>query len=364
MKLSVTQENLNKALSATSRVASSKTPLPVLNNILLRTDNNRLVVAATNLEVAIVQNIGAKVTTNGAVTVPARLTSEFISNLPKANVELETDGARLHIKSGNFSSTINGVEAEEFPEIPTINDPVSVTLPTDVFKRAVAQTVISASGDNTRPILTGIYIHSFEGKLYFVGTDGYRLSERELGETSADINAVVPATTMSEVLRVIPEGLDSIEMQFDDSQVHFKLGDIEVTSRLIDGAFPDYRKLIPETTEITVDIEKSELNRIVKIASLFARESGGSITLRADEAGKKLVINSVASQLGENTSEADAGINGEGQVTLNSRYVLEALGTIDADSIIFGFSGRLAATVFRSSAKDRNYQHIVMPLKS
>jgi DNA polymerase-3 subunit beta len=364
MKLSVTQENLNKALAAVSRVASSKTPLPVLNNILLRTDNNRLIVAATNLEVAIVQHIGAKVETGGAVTVPARLMSEFISNLPKANVELHAEGPRLHIKSGNFSSTINGVEAEEFPEIPTISEPVSVTVDTDVFKRAVSQTVISASSDNTRPILTGIYIHSFEGNLFFVGTDGYRLSERRLAKSDIPLNAVVPATTMSEVMRVIPDGLDSIEMEFDDSQVHFKLGDIEVTSRLIDGAFPDYRKLIPDKTEITVDIEKGELSRVVKVASLFARDSGGSITLKADENTKKLVIHSVASQLGENTSEADAKITGDGHVTLNSRYVLEALGTIDANEIIFGFSGRLAATVFRSSAKDRDYQHIVMPLKS
>lgn len=364
MKLSVTQENLNKALSAVSRVASSKTPLPVLNNILLRTDNNRLIVAATNLEIAIVQHIGAKVTTNGAVTVPARLMTEFISNLPKANVELSSEHARLSIVSGNFSSTINGVEAEEFPEIPTITDPTTVSVPTDVFKRAVSQTVIAASSDSTRPILTGIYIHSFEGNLYFVGTDGYRLSERKIGPTDKTINAVVPATTMSEALRVIPDGLDTVDIQFDESQAYFKLGDVEVTSRLIDGAFPDYRKLIPEQTEITVDIEKSELNRIVKVASLFARESGGSITLKADEAAKKLVINSVASQLGENTSEGDAKVTGDGHVTLNSRYVLEALGTIDADSILFGFSGRLSAVVLRSTAKDRNYQHIVMPLKS
>src|SRR5206468_2593355 len=139
-------------------------------------------------------------------------------------------------------------------EIPTINDPVTVSVATDVFKRAVSQTVIAASSDSTRPILTGIYIHSFEGQLYFVGTDGYRLGERRLGPTDSDVNSVVPATTMSEVLRVIPEGLDQIEMEFDESQVHFKLGDIEVTSRLIDGAYPDYRKLIPEKTDITVDI--------------------------------------------------------------------------------------------------------------
>lgn len=364
MKLSVTQENLNKALGAVSRVASGKTPLPVTNNILLRTDNNRLIVAATNLEVAIVQRIGAKVETGGAVTVPARLTTEFISNLPKANVELQSDHARLSIRSGNFSSTINGVEAEEFPEIPEITDAVRVSVPAEAFKRAVTQTVIAASADSTRPILTGIYVHSHEGNLYFVGTDGYRLGERRVCLTDETINSVVPATTMSEVMRVIPDGLENVTMEFDDSQIHFGLGDIEVTSRLIDGAFPDYRKLIPEKTDVSVDIEKSELSRVVKVSSLFARESGGSVTLRADEAGKKLVINSVASQLGENTSEAEASVTGDGQVTLNSRYILDALGTIDADSILFGFSGRLSACVFRSAGKDGDYQHIVMPLKS
>lgn len=364
MKLSVTQENLNRALGAVSRVASSKTPLPVLNNILLRTDNNRLVVAATNLEIAIVQRIGARVETGGAITVPARLMTEFISNLPKATVELSGDGAHLRVGSGNFSSVINGVEAEEFPEIPTISDPVTVRVPVETFKRAAGQTVIAASSDNTRPILTGIYVHTYEGGLYFVGTDGYRLGERRVVDCGESIDVVVPATTMSEVLRVIPDGVDTIEMQFDDSQVHFNIGDIEVTSRLIDGNFPDYRKLIPEKTEISVDIDKGEFVRIVKVASLFARDSGGSITLKADEAGKKLVINSIASQLGENTSEADARVDGDGQVTLNSRYVLEALGTVDADSISFGFSGKLAACVFRAAGKKSDNQHIVMPLKS
>ncbi|EDK72798.1 DNA-directed DNA polymerase [candidate division TM7 genomosp. GTL1] len=202
MKLTVTQENLTKALNGVGRVASGKTPLPILNNILLRTDNNRLVVAATNLEIAITEHIGAKVAKNGAITVPARLMAEFISNLPKGNVELSVEGAHLHIAAGAYSSTINGMEAEEFPELPTINESEAIKyeIPTDVMKRAVAQTVVTTSSDMTRPFLTGVYCHSFEGDLYFAATDGYRLSERKIGAMKEDLKAIVPASTLQDVL--------------------------------------------------------------------------------------------------------------------------------------------------------------------
>jgi DNA polymerase-3 subunit beta len=366
MKLTVTQENLTKALNAVGRVASGKTPLPILNNILLRTDSNRLVVAATNLEIAITEHIGAKVTQNGAITVPARLMSEFIGNLPKGNVELSVEGAHLHIVAGAYSSTINGMEAEEFPELPTINEAEAITyeIATEVMKRAVAQTVVTASNDMTRPFLTGVYCHSFEGNLYFAATDGYRLSERKIGAMEKELKAIVPASTLQDVLRVLPEDMAAVELLFDDTQVRFRMGDVEVTSRLIDGQFVDYRQLIPKGTDITATLKKDEFTRITKIASLFARESGGSITLKTDKEKGTLAIHSIASQLGENTSEAEATVNADGQVTLNSRYLLEALSAIDGASISFQFSGKLSPCRLTAIEDETVYQHIIMPLKS
>jgi DNA polymerase-3 subunit beta len=363
MKVTVTQENLNKALGVVSRVASGKTSLPVLNNILLRTESNRLLLAATNLEVAITEYIGAKVTSEGAITIPARLLSEFISNLPKGNVELKVDGSKLHISSEKYVSTINGMPADEFPALPEIESANTLTLAADLLKTAISQTILTASHDDTRPVLTGVLCHVHEGNLYFAATDGYRLAERRLVASQDDIRALIPASTLADVARVIPEDCDEVVMLIDDSQVRFRMNDIEVTSRLIEGNFPDYRQLIPKETEIHAELSRTEFTRVTKIASLFARESGGSVTV-ATEADKQLLsIHSIASQLGENTSEANAVIDKEGSVTLNSRYLIEALGCFDKDRISFGFSGKLAPCVL-SDVDGGDYQHIVMPLRS
>ncbi len=364
MKVTVTQENLNRALSAVSRVASSRTSLPILSNILLKTENNRLLIAATNLEIASIYYIGAKVVNEGSLTIPARLASEFVNNLPKGNVDLKISGTKLEIESGNYKSTINGTAADEFPALPTIEATSTITLPTHTLKQAITQTIVTASHDDTRPVLTAVYCHTSDKRFFMAATDGYRLAERAVSSAPAsDINALIPASTLQEVTRVVPEDCEEVELLFDDSQVLFKMGDIQITSRLIEGNFPDYRQLIPKTTEITATLNTNELTRITKIASLFARESGGSVTLHADNTKNVISIHSVASQLGENTSQTEAAVNGEGSITLNSRYLIEALSCVDTEEISFGFSGKLAPCIIRPVGED-DYQHIVMPLKS
>lgn len=366
MELSVTQENLARALSAVGRVASSKTGLPILSNILLRTEGNRLLVAATNLEIAATYYIGAKVTKQGSITLPARLVGEFVSSLPKGTVDLLTKGAHMTITSGSYTSVINGVEADEFPELPAIDEKESVnySIAAQDFKQAVSQTIITSSSDSTRPVLTGVYWHSIEGSLYLAATDGYRLAERKLLDTKSEIAAIVPTASLQEVLRTLNDTIDEIEVLFDNTQVRFRVGEAEITSRLIDGNYPDYRQLIPKESETVVSLPAGEFARIVKIAGLFARESGGSITLTADAEKQELSIHSVASELGENTSNTPAKISAAGQVTLNSRYVSEALGVLDGSTIEFRFSGKLSPCVLSVVEKEPNYTHIIMPLKS
>lgn len=366
MELSITQENFARALSAVGRVASSKTQLPILSNILLRTDGNRLLVAATNLEIATTQYIGAKIVKPGSITVPARLISEFVSSLPKSTIELKVAGENIHITSGKYKSIINGVVADEFPELPTINEnnSVSYSINTEEFKQAVSQTIITASSDSTRPVLAGVYWHSHDGWIYLAATDGYRLSERRLVETKSEVAAIIPTQTLQEVLRTIVDDSETIDVLFDESQVRFRINDAEVISRLIDGNFPDYRQLIPAQSDITATMNKSEFTRVTKIAGLFARESGGSVTVTIDSDKKSVSLHSIASELGENTSELEAEITGDGQVTLNSRYLTEALGVIDAETISFSFSGKLSPIILQSTTKDTNYYHVIMPLKS
>lgn len=369
MKLTVTQENLNKALSVVSRIASSKTPLPILNNILIKTENNRLLLAATNLEIAITVYIGTKIDSGGSLTIPARLLNEFVSNLPKNNIEIENKGLHIKIKSGSYQAVINGLATDEFPDLPIISEKTStnIKIPTDVLKQAILQTSVAASHDNTRPMLTGVYLHTIDKEVFLAATDGYRLAERRIDEIKpkTPINAIIPVSSLQEVVRIIPEDQKQIEVLIDENQVRFRAGDIELTSKLIDANFVDYRQLIPSSNSTNVTIDKAEFTNIVKVASLFARESAGGITIKTNSKEGTISIHSVASQLGENTSSAKAQVDGDGSITLNSRYILEALNCFDCETVEFSFSSKLSPCVLKGvDEKKSNYQHIIMPLKS
>ena len=366
MKLSVTQENFAKALSNIGRVASGRVELPILNNILLRTDGGRLLIAATNLEIASTQYIGAKIQSPGSITIPARLISEFISTLPSGTIDLETKDDHLHITSGKFKSVINGVIADEFPELPTINEDTAVRyeIATDDLKKAVSQTILAASSDMARAVLTGVYWHTFEDELYLAATDGYRLAERKLMKADGEVSAIIPTSALQEVIRSLSDATETIVILFGDDQVCFQTPELEIISRLIDGKFPDYRQLIPQQSQTEIIVSRADLSRITKVASLFARDSGGGVTINASAENNIISIHSIASELGENTSEATAKISADGQITLNSRYLTEALNVTDGEEVSFAFSGKLSPCIIQSTAKKRDYIHIIMPLKS
>ena len=366
MELSVTQENFARALAIVGRIASSRAGLPILGNVLLRTEANRLLVAATNLEIAATCYVGAKITKPGELTLPAKLISEFIASLPRGTVNIVSKGTSMTISSGNYSSIMSGVDAGEFPELPSIdeNQAVTYTIAVADFKQAVSQTIITTSNDTSRPVLTGVYWHTDGGKLYLAGTDGYRLAQRRLFDTTSEIAAIVPTSSLQEVLRTISDSTDQVEVLFDDEQVRFRVDDSEITSRLIEGSYPKYQQLIPATSETQARVKMDDFSRIVKIAGLFARNSGGSVTVTVDGEKNNISIHSIASELGENTSSADAEVTGGGVLTLNSRYITDALGVIDGDSVDFRFSGKLSPCVLSPASENSDYIHIIMPLKS
>src|ERR1700722_1538770 len=196
MKLQVTQENLNKALSSVARVANSRGTLPILANVVLRTIGNRLSIAATNLDIAITHYIGSKITGEGSITVPARLMQEFISSLPPGVIELELEEHKLHISADQYQSTINGISAEEFPVMPAITGGKTWKIAAETMRNALGQVVFAASNDEARPVLTGVYIHDFGGSLYAVATDSYRLAERKLAATKEQTQLLRPAPAL------------------------------------------------------------------------------------------------------------------------------------------------------------------------
>ncbi|MDQ3158516.1 MAG: DNA polymerase III subunit beta [bacterium] len=361
MEIDVTQENLNKALSVVARVAGGRSSLPVLSNVLLKIVNSRLSISATNLDIAITQNIGAKVQKEGSITVPARLMQDFINNLPKGKIHLKQEDHKLHIEAEHYSSTINGVSAEEFPVMPEIKDGVGWEIDAGEFKTALQKVVFAASADDARPVLTGVNFMTDEGKLFIAATDSFRLAEASIANVDKEVKLLIPANAMQEILRVVGD-VEKIQFKHDDQQVLITCGEVELVARLIDGNYPDYKKLIPPKFTNTAKLAKEDLASITKVSSLFARETAGSITVQLNADESKISVHSVASQVGENTSEAVAVVKGEGEITLNSRYLLDGLGAIEGEDVDFSFNGKLEP--IKISGKSDNYLHIIMPLKS
>ena len=366
MKIKVTQDKLSKALNNVSRIAIGKVTLPILNNVLIRVDNKKVSLITTNLDMAVVDFLPVSSSEDGVVTVPAKLLAEFVSNLPKGEaVEISSDDTKVTISAGKYSSTINGSIADDFPELPEINEDTAVTykIGTDEVKASVAQVIIASSNDLTRPALTGVYFNTDGGCLAIAATDGYRLAEKKLiDKVKSEVKAIVPASSLQEVLRSINDDVEEIEISFNEDLVRFRLGEVEVVSKLIDASFPDYQKLIPKDCNIKVSLKREELSRVTKLAALFARSVGGAIiceTVTPDI----FSVKSIANEFGENDSQIETSVEQAGKINLNSRFLLDALNALEEPEINFEFSDRVAPVLLKNK-KSNKYTHIIMPLNS
>ena len=366
MEIEVTQEKLSKALNNISRIAVGRVTLPVLNNVLIRVNHKKVSLITTNLDMAIVDFLPVSNSQDGVITVPAKLLAEFVSNLPKGEkIKITEKDNKVTISAGQYKSTINGSPADDFPELPEINEKSAVIfkLSVDEFKNGVSSVIIASSNDLTRPALTGIYFNTHNNTLAIAATDGYRLAEKKLiKNVQSEVAVIVPTSSLQEVLRSIDDEMEEIEISFNDDLVRFRLGEVEIISKLIDASFPDYRRLIPKDNNINLIIDKEELIRVTKLAALFARSVNGSIICEAKKP-HTLLVKSVASELGENDSSIETPINEEGKVTLNSRFLLDALNALDEKEITFDFSNTISPVVLRNK-KNSDYTHIVMPLNS
>lgn len=367
MEIEVAQDKLAKALNVVSRVATgARGTLLVLNNVLIRVDDSKVTLTTTNLDMAVVDYLPVSNCQNGVVTAPARLLAEFVSNLPKGEVvKITAKDNKVTTKAGKYVSTINGAPADDFPELPEIDEKEAVIfkIGADEFKKGLGEIMIAASNDLTRPALTGVYFNTFEGALYLAATDGYRLAELKfINSVKSEVEAIVPASSLQEVLRSVSDDVDEIEILFDESQVRFRLGEIEITSKLIDGSFPDYRQLIPKSTEVNLVLSRAELVRVTKLAALFARGVGGSINCEASAEKGVFSVASVANEFGENDSEIETEVTKDAKVTLNSRYLIDALNALDEDEIRFGLTENKVDPIVLKNGKSDDYTHIVMPL--
>lgn len=366
MEIEVTQEKLSKALSAVSRVAAgSRSTLPILANVLIRAEKNKVCLIATNLDMAIVEYVPVISAKDGVITVPARLITEFVSNLPKGEkIKLKADGVKLKITSGKYTSTINGASADDFPELPEIDEEQAVKykIGVDEFKVGMSEIVVAASNDTTRPALTGVYFNTDNNILYIAASDGYRLAERKfISDVSSEVKVIVPTASLQEVLRSLSDDMEEIELVFDELQARFRMGEIEITSKLIDGTYPDYRRLIPEETDIEIVLDRAELTRITKMAAVFSREANQTIICEVDSDKGIFSVSSILNEAGENRSEIEVKADKSGKVKVDSRYLMSALNSLEEDKLRFGMSVKMAPVLIRNE-KSNDYRHIVMPL--
>ena len=366
MEIEVSRDKLSKALNVVSRVAGGiRSTLPILSNVLIKAEKEKVSLTTTNLDMAVVDFIPVISATDGEITVPARLLAEFAQNLPTGEkIKLKVEKNKIKISAGKYSSVINGASAEDFPELPEIDEKNAVIykMNIDDFKVGLSEVIIAASNDTTRPALTGVYFNTAEGSLYVAATDGYRLAERKfIDKIKSDVSAIVPTTSLQEILRSIPEDADEIEILFDDNQVRFRAGELEITSKLIDGTFPDYRRLIPDNNEIKVVTDRDELNRFVKIAALFARESNRAIVCESDAKKGIFSVSSISNEVGENRSEIETKIEKSGKIKLDSRFLMDALNVLEEDQVKIEFSAGSTPALI-TNLKDEKYRHIIMPL--
>ena len=374
MKLSCLQENLNKGLNLVGRAAAARTTLPITNNIYLGTDHGRLKLVATNLEMAISCWIGAKVEEEGAITVPARTISEFVASLPndKVDMTLSLHSKILEMKCARFEAKMSGVDAKDFPPIPHIEDGISAQVNADLLKKGIRKVVFAAATDDSRPVLTGVNAEFDNETLTLAAADGFRLAVYKMpleSKMSQKVTAIIPSRTLAELLKLSGEQEDPVTIVLSPSrsQIIFRLKDIELVSQLIQGTFPQYNQLIPQSFGTRVVADVKQFAQANKTASIFARDGSGIVRLvitpgASDVVPGKMTVSARAEELGEDTGDIDVTVQGdEAKIAFNNRYLADVLDAIGEAQVALEVTNPSSPGVFRPVTAD-NYLHVVMPM--
>ena len=372
MKVTCLQENLIRGLQIAGRGVSTRTTLPILSNVLLRTESGRLRLTATNLEVGINCWVAAKVEDEGSITVPAKLFTDFVSSLPPGPIELSLNvrTKTVHIKSGPFEANLKGLDAEEYPLIPGIPEKPTTRMAQSVLRRMVHEVAFVAATDDSRPVLTGV-LTTFEGQeVVMAAADPYRLSVRRgplLMAVLERVEAIIPAKSLFEVERILEDTDDAVEVYItpNKSQIIFHTEEVDLVSRIIEGQFPNYKQVIPSSSQTTVIVQRDELLKATRLASYFARDAANIVRFQIDPSGSApLVVSATAAEVGDNTGRIDATVQGQPTaIAFNSRFVQDALASLTAPEIKLELGGPLAPGVIKITEDEDTYLHVVMPLR-
>ncbi len=368
------QENLKRGLNIVGHITSKNINLPILNNILIKTEGGNIEFVSTNLEIGVVHQVRGKIESEGQFTVDSKLITEYVNLLSSGEkVKIEEKDGELRVESGNYKTKIKGESAKEFPLIPTIpkNNPYICKI--EELKKALNGVVFAVSTSENRMELTGVLFSFNKKQLSLAATDSYRLAERELGfigeELNSEVKIIVPAKTVQELLRVLnsfdglgeTENAQEVKIYLSENQILFTVDSVDLISRLINGHYPDYKQIIPVKTQTDTLIERTELIRAVKAAALFSKTGINDITLRFFKS--KIIVSSFSGASGESEVELEAETKGiDNEITINYRYLLDGLNNIEGERVKIGVINSTTPCLLKSE-KENGYLYIVMPIR-
>ncbi len=369
MKFTILQEDLNKAVGVASRFTSPKAQLPVLGNVLISATKTKVKVMSTNLEISVAVTAGAKVEEEGDLSVPSKVLNDLVSNLPKETVEISSKAEQMKVSTSRFASTVLGMTSSDFPKIPTnVDKESSMTLPALKVSEALSQVSFAASLDETRPVLTGVLITKEKGgKMSLVATDGFRLSKKVIKvDGDGEFELILPKGVLTEIQR--DTGVEKIDFSFnqEDKQAIFSIGDVTLSSRLLEGEYPDYEKIIPKSSSVKISVDREDFQRAVKLASVFARESSNIVKLKVLTDTIKVSAESGSSGNQETVVEAkiekDSSVENGMEISFNYKFLEDFIHSVKNDNLLLELSGSNSAGVFRD-ASDGDYLHLIMPVR-
>lgn len=366
MKIFCSKDALLTGVNTVQKAVSNKNTLPVLQGIFIKAENNALIFEATDMEIGIRCVVPAQIEREGMVVLPARIFSEIVRKLPDATIELEQREDSINIHYYQSDIVLKGFDPEEFPLLPDLYDAVSFNLPITLFKTMIRQTVFACAVEENRPVFTGTLLQIEGSNIRLVGTDTHRLAFRisEI-ESPEDLKfyGVIPAKTMSEIYRLLRDEDEILTIRFNQSQVSFQFGSVHLLSRLIDGQYPNYKQVIPQSCQTKVLLSTKSFSDSVERASLLARDSSHSNIVRLSVEEERLWIDQ-ASEIGKISEQMDIKMEGtEVKVAFNAKFLLDVLKIIDSEEILIELSGPYGPGIIRPF-NDPNYLYLVLPVRT
>ncbi|PIZ95746.1 MAG: DNA polymerase III subunit beta [Candidatus Magasanikbacteria bacterium CG_4_10_14_0_2_um_filter_33_14] len=374
MKFTCTKENLEYSLSLVSSLASKHTNLPILSNVLIKATDSGIEISSTNLEIAIKTQLRAMVEQTGSFTVPAKTLTDYVRLLTNEQVEISLSENELLVTCGNSSTKIKGSSDEDYPILPEVEEINSYVLKVDDLKSAISKVIIAVAKNEIRPELSGLFCSFFTEKfegMILAATDSYRLAEARLkvsqGETR-EVKCIIPSRVAYEINRLLQAakshgGEENVRFWVSENQIAIRYDNFEMTSRLIEGRYPDYTQIIPNDFKTSATFPLDVMVNKIKAASLFTSSGVNAVSFDLNVKEKNIDVSSSSTQAGEHTSAIDVEIEGEeNSILLNHSYVLDGLSHMESEHVVFGVNSKDSPCIFRPEGKD-NYLYIVMPIR-